>query len=410
MHSATKYLGGHSDVLGGALVVRDPRTVRPAVFRAKRHRRGDGAAGIVSLLARAEDARAARARTMPHGPGHGRVSGRPIRASQRVYYPGLAEHPGPRAGRAADGRRSSGRCSASKSAAILPRPSGWSNRRELFQLAVSLGAVESLIEQPASMSHASYDREQRLAHGITDGLIRALASAWKRLTICATIWRQRWVKYFGDCPLTPAWAVRNAALIQCRRYPVFVPADSGSFLTAVSLLRTPIGVPSQSPGLHAAGALPWDQRAKAIPTPIGVASAGATIEATPMGLRAFAPYPPRVVRRRRTTLGSGTKPRWGLDAAATDDCGTEYIKIADRKYHGIFGDFAPLTPAPLPQGERGVTWPFNAAKSKRRTTTGSRSAKSCRRLPAQSAIATAACRQFTWPVCPLTMKRNTLSP
>ena len=43
---------------------------------------------------------------------------------------------------------------------------------ELFQLAVSLGAVESLIEQPASMSHASYDPAARAAHGITDGLIR----------------------------------------------------------------------------------------------------------------------------------------------------------------------------------------------------------------------------------------------
>ena len=43
---------------------------------------------------------------------------------------------------------------------------------ELFQLAVSLGAVESLIEQPASMSHASYDREDRIAHGINDELIR----------------------------------------------------------------------------------------------------------------------------------------------------------------------------------------------------------------------------------------------
>jgi cystathionine beta-lyase/cystathionine gamma-synthase len=42
----------------------------------------------------------------------------------------------------------------------------------LFQLAVSLGAVESLIEQPASMSHASYDPLARAAHGITDGLIR----------------------------------------------------------------------------------------------------------------------------------------------------------------------------------------------------------------------------------------------
>jgi cystathionine beta-lyase/cystathionine gamma-synthase len=43
---------------------------------------------------------------------------------------------------------------------------------ELFQLAVSLGAVESLIEQPASMSHASYAAADRQKHGITDGLIR----------------------------------------------------------------------------------------------------------------------------------------------------------------------------------------------------------------------------------------------
>jgi len=43
---------------------------------------------------------------------------------------------------------------------------------KLFQLAVSLGAVESLIEQPASMSHASYDAADRRAHGISDGLVR----------------------------------------------------------------------------------------------------------------------------------------------------------------------------------------------------------------------------------------------
>ena len=46
------------------------------------------------------------------------------------------------------------------------------NTTRLFQLAVSLGAVESLIEQPASMSHASYDAADRTKHGITDGLIR----------------------------------------------------------------------------------------------------------------------------------------------------------------------------------------------------------------------------------------------
>ena len=43
---------------------------------------------------------------------------------------------------------------------------------KLFQLAVSLGAVESLIEQPASMSHASYDPADRRRHGISDGLVR----------------------------------------------------------------------------------------------------------------------------------------------------------------------------------------------------------------------------------------------
>ena len=43
---------------------------------------------------------------------------------------------------------------------------------KFFQLAVSLGAVESLIEQPASMSHASYDAADRAAHGIEDGLVR----------------------------------------------------------------------------------------------------------------------------------------------------------------------------------------------------------------------------------------------
>ncbi|MEC9091227.1 MAG: PLP-dependent transferase, partial [Planctomycetota bacterium] len=42
----------------------------------------------------------------------------------------------------------------------------------VFQLAVSLGAVESLIEHPPSMSHAAYDRKDRLKHGINDSLIR----------------------------------------------------------------------------------------------------------------------------------------------------------------------------------------------------------------------------------------------
>ena len=55
---------------------------------------------------------------------------------------------------------------------ITTQRSDLSSRPELFQLAVSLGAVESLIEQPASMSHASYDEADRKKFGIDDGLIR----------------------------------------------------------------------------------------------------------------------------------------------------------------------------------------------------------------------------------------------
>ena len=53
MHSATKYIGGHSDVLGGALVVRDPELVRSALLHAERHRAVMGPLEALSLLARA---------------------------------------------------------------------------------------------------------------------------------------------------------------------------------------------------------------------------------------------------------------------------------------------------------------------------------------------------------------------
>src|SRR5690606_3841356 len=90
----------------------------------------------------------------------------------RVNYPGRADHPGHEvARRQMDGAFGAGLSfeglgdfAAAKRVVEATR---------LFGLAVSLGAVESLIEQPASMSHASYHREDRLANGITDGLIRA---------------------------------------------------------------------------------------------------------------------------------------------------------------------------------------------------------------------------------------------
>ena len=146
------------------------RTLRPAVLRAERHRRRDGAfesflfaRGLKTLELRVREQCRTAQRLAELLAGDPRV--------RRVLYPGLPSHPGHEiAARQMDG--GSARCSVSRSAATSPRRNAWSKSTKLFQLAVSLGAVESLIEQPASMSHASYDRADRAAHGITDGLIR----------------------------------------------------------------------------------------------------------------------------------------------------------------------------------------------------------------------------------------------
>jgi cystathionine gamma-lyase len=170
MHSATKYLGGHSDMLGGALVVRDKTLFERLYFV----QNATGAVlgpfesflcsrGIKTLELRVrEQSRTAQTlaewlRKQPQ------VS--------RVLYPGLADHPG----HALAARQMEGGFGAMLSFEVKAGFAGakkFVESTKLFQLAVSLGAVESLIEQPASMSHASYDPADRQKHGITDGLIR----------------------------------------------------------------------------------------------------------------------------------------------------------------------------------------------------------------------------------------------
>ena len=90
---------------------------------------------------------------------------------ERVYYPGLESHPGMEiAQQQMDG--GFGGMISFEVVGEFADAKKIVDQTQLFQLAVSLGAVESLIEHPASMSHASYDREDRLKHGISDSLIR----------------------------------------------------------------------------------------------------------------------------------------------------------------------------------------------------------------------------------------------
>jgi cystathionine beta-lyase/cystathionine gamma-synthase len=170
MHSATKYLGGHSDLLGGTLAVKDP-ALRDRLYFIQ------NATGAVMdplssfLVARGLKTLELRVREQ---------SLTALKLAQwlqsrddvvRVLYPGLPDHPQ---------HETAAKLFGSSFGAMVTFEVRGSDAQtakiceatELFHLAVSLGAVESLIEQPARMSHASYDAADRLRFGITDGLIR----------------------------------------------------------------------------------------------------------------------------------------------------------------------------------------------------------------------------------------------
>jgi cystathionine gamma-lyase len=170
MHSATKYLGGHSDVLGGALVVREPELLSRLYYL----QNATGAVmgplesflcsrGLKTLELRVREQCRTAATLAQRLAADRRVA--------QVRYPGLPDHPGHElAARQMEG--GFGAMLSFEIAGDFAAAQRVVQSTHLFQLAVSLGAVESLIEQPASMSHASYDRADRLAHGINDGLIR----------------------------------------------------------------------------------------------------------------------------------------------------------------------------------------------------------------------------------------------
>lgn len=171
MHSATKYLGGHSDVLGGALVVREQELFDRLYFVQNATGATLGAfdsflvhRGIKTLAVRMRTQCDTAQRLSEWLSDDARVT--------RVLYPGLPTHPGHvTAQRQMDG--GFGAMLSFEVAGDFAKAKRVAEATRLFQLAVSLGAVESLIEQPAAMSHASYDAADRAAHGIADGLIRA---------------------------------------------------------------------------------------------------------------------------------------------------------------------------------------------------------------------------------------------
>lgn len=152
LHSTTKYLGGHSDVVGGALVTDDPALDEAFAFL----QNGAGAVpGPFDAYLTMRGAKTLAVRMEQHSTNAEAIvdvlTGHP--AVSQVLYPGLAEHPGHDVA-ARQMRRFGGmisvRLAGGRDAALA-----FCDRTEIFTLAESLGGIESLIEHPAAMTHAS---------------------------------------------------------------------------------------------------------------------------------------------------------------------------------------------------------------------------------------------------------------
>lgn len=171
LHSATKYLNGHSDIVGGVVVTGRIELAEKLSFLHNAIGSVQGPfdsflalRGLKTLYLRVErscDNALAIARHLEAHP-----------AIEKVIYPGLASHPQHAlARRQYGGRHYGGIISAVVKGGLEPARR-MLERCELFALAESLGGVESLIEHPAIMTHASIPPAQRERLGISDGLIR----------------------------------------------------------------------------------------------------------------------------------------------------------------------------------------------------------------------------------------------
>jgi cystathionine gamma-lyase len=170
MHSATKYFGGHSDCLAGALSAKTPELHRQLYFI--QNATGGVIGGLEAfLLHRGIKTMELRVREQSKSALAIAQWLESHRSVARVLYPGLASHPHHQRAVRLMGDQFGGMVTFDVRGDI-DTAKRVCKATELFGLAVSCGAVESLIEQPATMSHASYDPAARARAGICDTLVR----------------------------------------------------------------------------------------------------------------------------------------------------------------------------------------------------------------------------------------------
>ena len=169
VHSTTKYLNGHSDVVGGAVVARRSEDRERLAWWA--NCTGVTGAPFDSFLT-LRGLRTLHARMRSHGENAERVA-RMLAdhpAVKRVNYPGLESHPGHEIARRQ--QACGGAMVSFELAGGLDAVRAMLSTLRLFSLAESLGGVESLVAHPASMTHAAMDAEARQRAGISESLLR----------------------------------------------------------------------------------------------------------------------------------------------------------------------------------------------------------------------------------------------
>ena len=169
VHSTTKYLGGHSDVIGGAVVAARAEAMAPIKFY---HNSAGGVSGPFDCYLTHRGIKTLAVRMRQHCENAMRIAewARKQKGLSKVIYPGLSDHP--------DHALAKRQMSGFGGMVTIVFEGGFEaasrfmSATRVFSCAESLGGVESLVNHPAVMTHASMPREVRERIGVVDGLVR----------------------------------------------------------------------------------------------------------------------------------------------------------------------------------------------------------------------------------------------
>ncbi len=169
LHSLTKYIGGHSDVVAGALIGNDEKLEKELAFY---QNAVGGQLGPMDAFLVLRGVKTLSLRMERHCANAQRIAEALVQHPlvEKVFYPGLANHP--QHALAARQMKGFGGMVSFELHGGIPAANAFATATELFTLAESLGGVESLVEVPASMTHASIPPEERRKAGLSDGLVR----------------------------------------------------------------------------------------------------------------------------------------------------------------------------------------------------------------------------------------------